>query len=77
MENNKSKKFVKGSIEAREFMSNLRSKRGSKEKTIETPYNSPDQETKKCKKNINVNNSLISNTIYKCLDLCKIITLVV
>ena len=51
---NKSKKFVKGSIEAKEFMANLRSKR--KEKKIETPSNSPDQKTKiKCKKNINVN----------------------
>ena len=46
---NKSKKFVKESIEAKELMSNLRSKRGSKEKKqIETPSNSPDQETKKC-----------------------------
>ena len=54
---NKSKKFIRGSEEAKEFMANLRSKRGSKEKKpIETPSNSPDQKTKiKCKKNINVN----------------------
>ena len=45
---NKSKKFIRGSEEAKEFMANLRSKRGSKEKkTIKTPSNSPDQETKK------------------------------
>ena len=35
---NKSKKFVKGSIEAKEFMSNLRSKRGSKEKNRLKPH---------------------------------------
>ena len=54
---NKSKKFIKGSEEAKEFMANLRSKRGSKEqkKTIETPSNSPNQENKKKCKNINVN----------------------
>ena len=47
---NKSKKFIKGSEEAKEFMANLRSKR--KEEKIETP---PNQENKKKCKNINVN----------------------
>ena len=55
---NKSKKFTKDSEEAKEFMSNLQSKRGSnrgskQKRTIETHSSSqkPDQETflKKCK----------------------------
>ena len=51
----KTKRYVKESIEAKENMANLRSKRRSNKKTIKIPSNSPKsvKEIKKCK-NMNV-----------------------
>ena len=52
---NKSKKFIRGFEEAKQFMANLRAKKDQNNKKIETLSNSPDQKTKKCRKIINVN----------------------